>query len=118
MERNVSFKFSALLSDVNVLQKEIINKGVDVSSFISKLSHAFLPSIVYQLEEYGLPRMISRKIHQNGVINFLDEELTIHKTIEKFHEIGKSNILSKPFFDEFDKYIVEYFYDGITLAND
>lgn len=118
LERNVSFKFSALLSDVNVLQKEIINKGVDVSSFISKLSHAFLPSIVYQLEEYGLPRMISRKIHQNGVINFLDEELTIHKTIEKFHEIGKSNILSKPFFDEFDKYIVEYFYDGITLAND
>ena len=118
LERNVSFKFSALLGDVNELQKEILKKGTDLSYFISKLSHAFLPSVVYQLEEYGLPRMISRKLHDNKLINFLDEELTIHLAIEKFHQIGKENILSKQFLDDFDKYIVEYFYDGITLSNE
>jgi len=118
LERNVSFKFSALLGDVNELQKEILKKGTDLSYFISKLSHAFLPSVVYQLEEYGLPRMISRKLHDNKIINFLDEELTIHLVIEKFHKIGKDNILSKHFLDEFDKYIVEYFYDGITLSTE
>lgn len=115
LERNVSFKFSALLGDVNELQKEILKKGTDLSYFISKLSHAFLPSVVYQLEEYGLPRMISRKLHQANLIDFLDEELTIHKAIEKFHELGKETILSKQLFDDFDKYIIEYFFDGITI---
>lgn len=118
MERNVSFKFSSLLRDVNELQKEILKKGTDLSYFISKLSHAFLPSVVYQLEGYGLPRMISRKLHDNKLINFLDEELTIHIAIDKFHQIGKDNILSKQFLDEFDKYIVEYSYDGITVSNE
>lgn len=117
LERNVSFKFSSLLGDVNELQKEILKKGTDLSNFTSKLSHAFLPSVVYQLEEYGLPRMISRKLHENRLIDFLDEELTIHNAIEKFHQIGKDNLLTKQFLDDFDKYIIEYFYDGITLSN-
>ncbi len=115
LERNVSFKFSSLLGDVNELQKEILKRGTDLSYFISKLSHAFLPSVVYQLEEYGLPRMISRKLHQSRLIDFLDEELTIHKAIEKFHEIGKEAILSKKLLDDFDEYILHYFYDGITV---
>ena len=85
--------------------------------FISRVSHAFLPSVVYQLEEYGLPRMISRKLHQYGLINFLDEELNIHKAIEMFHNIGKEKIFSL-FIDDFDKYIIEYFYDGITLTQE
>lgn len=84
----------------------------------NRLSHTFLPSVVYQLEEYGLPRMISRKLHNNKVINFLDEELTIHKTIERFSQIGKENLLSRQFLDEFDKYILDYFFDGITVVND
>jgi hypothetical protein len=104
-----------LLSDVNELQKEILKSNVDLSYFISKLSHSFLPSVVYQLEEYGMPRMISRKFHQNRIINFLDEELTIHSAIAKFQQLGKENILAKSFLDDFDKYIIEYFYDGITL---
>ena len=117
LERNVTFKFSALLSDVNELQKEILKTGIDLAFFVSRLSHAFLPSVVYQLEEYGLPRMISRKLHNNRVINFLDEQLTVHGTIPIFHEIGKENLLSRQFLDEFDKYILEYFYDGITVEN-
>lgn len=114
LERITTFKLAALVNDINILQKEIINNGVDVSPFIAKASHAFLPSVVYQLEEYGLPRMISRKIHENHLINFVDDALTIHAVIEKFHRIGRDNLLSLNFLDEFDKYILRNFYDGIT----
>jgi len=117
LERTAAFNLSSLISDINILQKEILGNGTDVSSFISKVSHAFLPSIVYQLEEYGLPRMISRKLHQNGIIDLLDETLVIHIAIEQFLIIGKEKILSNNFLDEFDKYIIEYFYDGITLTS-
>jgi len=115
LERTAAFNLSSLISDINILQKEIIDNGTDVSPFVSRVSHAFLPSVVYQLEEYGLPRMISRKLHQNGVINFLDDGLNIHNTIEIFHEIGKENVFSFEFLDSFDKYIIDYFYDGITI---
>lgn len=115
LERNVAFKFSAILHDVNVLQKEILNNSVDVSPFISKLSHAFLPSAVYQLEEYGLPRMIAKKLHAARVINFLDENLDLHSAVKKFQELGQETVCSTPGLDDFDKYILKFFYDGITL---
>lgn len=116
LERNVSFKLSALLSDINILQKIIFkHKKIDISTFISKLSHAFLPSVVYQLEEYGLPRMLSKKIHHVNIIDFTDEELNIHLIIDKFNELGIDYIKKQvTTFDEFDLYILDYFYDGIS----
>ena len=116
LERNVTFKLSALVNDINILQKAILKDGTDVSPFISKLSHAFLPSVVYQLEEYGLPRMISKKIHNNGVINLLNNALTIHKAIDKFHHFEKDRLLAMNFLETFDGYILKHFYDGITLG--
>ena len=118
LERVVSFKFSALLADVNELQKVILKKGFDVAPFVSKLSHAFLPSAVYQLEEYGLPRMVTKKIHQHGAIDFEDETLTLHKAIDKFKIVGRDAMLLESYFDEFDRYILEYFYSGITIGRD
>src|SRR5690606_33019988 len=89
LERNVSFKFASLIKDVNTLQKEILkDKKYDISPFVAYVSHAFLPSVVFQLEEYGLPRMISKKIQESKLINFYDSNLTIHKTIEIFNELG------------------------------
>lgn len=114
LERIVAFNLSSLISDINTLQKEIIDNGTDVSHFVSKISHVFLPSVVYQLEEYGLPRMIARKIHNNGIINFEDDQLNIHNTIDIFHKIGKETMLSQNNIDSFDRYILEYFYDGIS----
>ena len=116
LERNVTFKLAALLSDINILQKIIFkDKNIDISSFISRISHAFLPSVVYQLEEYGLPRMLSKKIHIAKVIDFEDEELNIHSIINKFNELGIEYIKNKvTAFDEFDLYILDYFYDGIS----
>lgn len=116
LERNVSFKLSALLSDINILQKYIFkDKNIDISPFISKLSHAFLPTVVYQLEEYGLPRILSKKIHHANIIDFTEEELNIHLIIDKFNKLGVNYIKEKvTTFDEFDLYILDYFYDGIS----
>lgn len=114
LERNVSFKFASLIKDVNTLQKEILrNKNYDISRFVSWTSHAFLPSVVFQLEEYGMPRMISKKIHQSKLIDFYDKTLTIHKTIDCFNVLGIQTIKKNVDLDEFDKYILDYFYDGI-----
>ena len=117
LERNVSFKFASLVNDVNELQKIILHNRQDIFSFVSKLSHVFLPSVVYQLEEYCLPRMISKKLHSYGVIDFFDECLTLHKSIEVLNEIGINQILDRKFLEPFEKYILKYFYDGITLES-
>lgn len=117
LERDVTFKLAALLNDLSIIQKRILkDKAVDISSFINKVSHAFLPSAVYQLEEYGLPRMISRKIHDSHVINFENDELTLHATLNEFRRIGKDSLLQQVAgLDDFDRYIIDYFYDGISL---
>jgi len=111
----VTFKFASILKDVNILQKEILrNKNYDISRFVSWTSHAFLPSVVFQLEEYGLPRMISKKIHKSGIIDFINNELTIHSAIDLFNEIGIERLRQSVDFDDFDNYILDYFYDGIN----
>lgn len=118
LERNVTFKFAALLKDVNTLQKEILkDKNYDISRFISHVSHAFLPSVVFQLEEYGLPRMISKKIFKSGLIDFYNQDLTIHQTIEIFNELKIETIFEKVELDLFDRYILRYFFAGISQPN-
>jgi len=114
LERKVTFKLASLMSDVNILQKEILaDRKYDISRFISWTSHAFLPSVVYQLEEFGLPRMISKKIHNARIIDFFDGGLNIHDVLERFNNIGNNTILSVSGLSKFDKYIIEYFFDGI-----
>lgn len=116
LERKVTFKLASLLNDINILQKEILrDRRYDISPFVSYTSHAFLPSVVYQLEEFGLPRMISKKIHHSRQINFYEKELSIHGTLNLFNKIGIDTLLKIPTLTEFDRYILEYFYDGITI---
>ncbi|WP_337968050.1 DEAD/DEAH box helicase [uncultured Flavobacterium sp.] len=116
LERKVTFKLASLMTDINILQKEILkDKNYDISRFITLASHGFLPTVVYQLEEFGMPRMISKKIHNYKIINFYDKELNIHNTIELFNKIGIEKILSINNLTTFDKYIIEYFYDGIRV---
>ena len=116
LERKVTFKLASLVSDINILQREIMNdKNYDISRFVSYTSHAFLPSVVYQLEEFGLPRMLSKKVHNNELINFYNKELDIHKVLNIFNQIGKERVLAINELSEFENYIIEYFYDGITI---
>lgn len=114
LERNVTFKFASILKDVNTLQKEILRNRVDISRFISWVTFAFMPPVAFQLEEYGLPRMITKKVHKSKIIDFYDRELTIHRTIDIFKEIGKEQLCNSIEIDNFDRYIIDYFYDGIT----
>jgi len=114
LERKITFKLSALLKDVNILQKEFFSeKYYDISRFANYASHAFLPPVVYQLEEFGLPRMISRKIHEAELIDFYSQELTIHQAIDNFKAIGKKRIIEGTKLKDFELYILDYFYDGI-----
>lgn len=118
LERTVTFKFASIMSDINALQKKILNSGIEISSFISKLSSAFLPPLVYTLEEYGLPRMISRKIHNSGTINLEGIDVPIHDKIEEFIEIGEKKILEIETLSNFDRYIIKYFYTGIKMNDE
>lgn len=114
LERAVTFRLSALLSDTNELHKIIVNPSVDISSFISKMSRAFLPSAVYHLEEYGLPRMISKKIHAAGLINFDSPDMDLLAALERLQFLGKESVLAVKSLRPFDRYVVKFFYDGIT----
>ena len=59
--------------------------------------------------------MISKKIHHANIINLVNRELTIHGAIQLFNEIGIDQIKQNVELDWFDKYILEYFYDGILM---
>lgn len=117
LERSVSYKLSALLNDVNtILKRTLKDATVDISPFIFKISHAFLPSAVYQLEEYGLPRMISRKLQDAQVMDFEQKGADLHGIIKSFLNISLQDIVFKaPTLDKFDIFILSYFYDGIAL---
>ncbi len=116
MERNATFKLTALLNDINVIQKEMTPEHkVDISPFIASLSKAFLPSCVMELEEYGLPRMLAKKIHASGLVNFEDEKLDLHSAINLLREIQPDILGKVEGLDSFDRYVLDYFFDGIAL---
>lgn len=114
LERTITYKLSALISDANELHKIIINPEVDVSRFVGSLSRAFLPGPVYSLEEYGLPRMISKKIQRSKLIDFTTANFGLNDAIEKFQEIGLGRMLKIESLTAFDRYVMKFFYDGIT----
>lgn len=116
MERNATFKLTALLNDVNVIQMEIAPEHkIDISPFIARLSKAFLPSCVMELEEYGLPRMLTKKIQASGLINFEDEKLDLHSAISLMRELQPDILEKVEGVDSFDRYVLDYFFDGIAL---
>lgn len=115
MERNATFKLTALLSDINVIQKEIMpEQHIDISPFIARLSKAFLPSCVIELEEYGLPRMLAKKIHAAGFIDLEDENLSLHSVMDQLHEMKPEILANVEGLDTFDRYVLDYFFEGIT----
>jgi len=116
MERNATFKLAALLNDINVIQREMVPEhNVDISPFIASLSKAFLPSCVMELEEYGLPRMLAKKIHASGLVNFEDAELDLHSAINSLRDMQPDILGKVEGIDSFDRYVLDYFFDGIAL---
>lgn len=115
LERKATFKFSSLLNEINIIQQELYpERSIDISSFASRVSHAFLPPNVYTLEEYGLPRMISKKIHESNIIDLENAEISIHEVLDSFNKIGYDQVIQRVTdLDYFDKYILKHFYEGI-----
>lgn len=114
LERNVTYKLAALMSDVNELHKIVVDPNVDIGRFVGKIGNAFLPGPVYSLEEYGLPRMISRKVSQAGLIDFTEQGFDLPAALRRFQRLGLSRVLDLKTLDKFDRYVVRYFFDGIT----
>ena len=61
--------------------------------------------------------MISKKIHNVGVIDFEDPKLTLKDAILKLKEIGERLIIEKSKIDDFEQYILHYFFDGISSCS-
>lgn len=113
-ERYLSYNLCSTLSVINILKKLLDPTSPDISLFIGKAANVFLPKLVFQLEEYGLPRMISRKIQDSGLINLEDDSVEISEIITQFNNIGREKIIhSLNNLLPFDKFIINYFYDGI-----
>lgn len=116
LEKNLTFKLTSLLNDVNVLLSELLpNKNTDISPFIFKTSNAFLPPVVYQLEEYGLPRMLTKKISHAYKIDFERESLNLHYIIDHLKAIESIVGLSESIeASPMEEYILNNFLEGVT----
>jgi hypothetical protein len=114
-ERYMSFNLCSTLNVISILKRSMYPDTPDISLFLAKAVNAFLPKLVYQLEEYGLPRTISRKIHTSGLINLEDDKMEISNVIEKFKKIGYDKLVEGiQNVHPFEKFILEYFYAGIS----
>ncbi len=114
LERKIAYKFANALSVFVSIYNCLRGTNIDLSSPISRIASAFLPKVVYQLEEYGLPRSLSKKITDEGLIVLDDPSMTITKAISSFKEIGKDRLYNAiPSRHDFEKYILDYFYSGI-----
>ena len=113
-ERRVAYDLANMLGQVNSVMRYIRPKSKDISPFIFKASHAFLPKLVYELEEYGLPRMLSRKIQNKGVINLEQEDKSVNEILMEFKEFGCEQLSEMLELSKFETYVLTYFYQGIT----
>jgi len=120
LENKVTYELSAYFSDINELQKIIFSEqNIDISDFVNRLSSLFMPAKVLQLEEYGLPRMISKKISNLKLLPIDNNEITITELLDHFRCIGKEKLINKlieaELLEPFDQNFIDYFYDGIMI---
>ena len=113
LEKFVSFNLCRMISDAFVLYQLVSNTQEKIDYFLFRMRFAFLPKLVYELEEYGLPRMVSKKIQSTGLIDLTEDSQSLNEILDKLRVIGEENICSSGNFDDFDKYFIHYFYQGI-----
>ena len=93
---------------------ELIEDSVDLPPSISRVSSAFLPKLVFQLEEYGLPRMIGEKLRQSGLFDFEDGDKEITDIVAGFQQKGYDAVLAAiSNRHSFEDYVLKHFFDGI-----
>jgi hypothetical protein len=115
LERTVSYEMSSLIADIEILYNRMSERGeVDLSPAVSNFANCFLPPLVCHLEEYGLPRMISRKLQKCGAFDFERQDVEIHEVLSELCKLGPQALAAHcKELDDFDRYILKYFYEGI-----
>lgn len=114
LERTVTFRLSSLIGDVNSIHGKVYpDRGFDISPFVHKLSNAFLPSVVSELEEYGLPRMLARRLQLSSIVNFEADDTTLDSIIAELKAFSR---FAPRFFRQrpFEEYIFQHFIEGVS----
>jgi hypothetical protein len=62
--------------------------------------------------------MISKKIHAAGLIDFQDPNMDLLRALECFKYLGRDAVLAIKSLGPFDRYVVRFFFDGITPDED
>ncbi|PVZ89845.1 hypothetical protein C9426_00245 [Serratia sp. S1B] len=57
-EKIISYNLASILKSFETIYNKKYSSQLNISGFIDRLSHVFLPKNVFYLEEYGLPRFI------------------------------------------------------------
>lgn len=113
LERAVKFRLSSVFSDINAMNRMINSHNIDITPFIAKIGHAFLPPVVSDLEEYGLPRMISRKLQDANLINFENPDLSLHAALDFLQKSGLEKIKRQTeSLTQFDEFLLRHFLEG------
>ena len=113
LEKDLTYSVASLLQDCNAINMALHANAADLTPFINRLKVAFLPPRVYDLEEYGLPRMISRKIHSSGLLD-LERDVSLDVMLDELRKLGRESVIHKvPGLSGFDEYIIDHFFDGI-----
>ena len=113
LEKDITYSVASLLQDCNAINMALHVNDTDLTPFINRLKVAFLPPRVYDLEEYGLPRMISRKIHLSGLLD-LEREVSLDIMLDELRSLGRDAVIHKVSgLSGFDEYIIDHFFDGI-----
>ncbi|MBQ8124968.1 MAG: helicase [Kiritimatiellae bacterium] len=113
LEKDLTYSVASLLQDCNAINMALHANAADLTPFINRLKVAFLPPRVYDLEEYGLPRMISRKIHSSGLLD-LERDVSLAVMLDELRKLGRESVIHKvPGLSGFDEYIIDHFFDGI-----
>jgi len=115
LERLVSYEMSSLIADIEILYNRMSEADeIDLSPAVTNFSNSFLPPLVCHLEEYGLPRMISRKLQRSGSFDFERQNVDIHDILRELSDVGVERLTAHcNEIDDFDRYILNYFYEGI-----
>ena len=114
LERDITYKIPSILSAIYTIKSALYPLTPDIRPFIKRATNAFLPKNVFELEEYGLPRMISKKIHCANILDLEDETVPISEIIHQLKRIGYDKIIKGcRHLHSFDEYILRYFFEGI-----
>ncbi|WP_300369704.1 DEAD/DEAH box helicase [Brachyspira sp.] len=110
-EKHITYTLHGYMSDLNILLLAISNEKINLSGLVSRLATSFLNISIFQLEEFGLPRMISKKISESSIIDF-NKNIELYSVIQQLKD-NKDKIMEISTLDSFDRYVLKYFYSGI-----